>query len=94
MALERSQQQPIPNETYNIFDINADKKHNGLFKLVKQDFEPYNDKADVSDRDGFRFHLGTETVSEKRGSQVWDPFYWLANFGILTLIVEVIIKEK
>lgn len=26
----------------------------------------------------------TETVPEKRGSQGWNPFYWLANFGILT----------
>jgi hypothetical protein len=52
-------QKAIPNGTYDILDNDADTKHEGWFRLDKQDSEPYNDKDDATGRDGFRFHLGS-----------------------------------
>lgn len=83
---ERPQQQPIPNGTYDILDNDDDTKHNGWFRLDKQDFESYNDKDDVSDRDGFRFHLGTESwgcvtcdVSKEDRTQEWSAITKILN---------------
>lgn len=53
-----SRQKAIPNATYDIVDNNADTKHTGWFRLDRQDNNRYNDKDDVSNRDGYRFHLG------------------------------------
>ena len=58
---KRPQQKPIPNGTYDLLDNNADTIHTGWFRLDKQDENRYNDKDDATGRDGFRFHLGTES---------------------------------
>ncbi|GAB0155013.1 hypothetical protein CHRYSEOSP005_02730 [Chryseobacterium sp. Alg-005] len=76
---ERPQQQPIPNGNYDILDNNADTNHTGWFRLDRKDSNPYNDKDDATQRDGFRLHLGTESwgcvtcdVSQGDRKQEWD----------------------
>jgi hypothetical protein len=54
----KPEQRAIPNATYDIVDNNADTKHTGWFRLDRQDDSRYNDKDDVANRDGYRFHLG------------------------------------
>jgi len=53
-----SRQKAIPNATYDIVDNNADTQHTGWFRLDRQDGSRYNDRDDVTGRDGYRFHLG------------------------------------
>lgn len=58
---DRPMQKPIPNGTYDIVDNDADTKHDGWFRLDKQDSKRYNDKDNSTGRNGFRFHLGSES---------------------------------
>jgi RHS repeat-associated protein len=58
---KRPQQKPIPNGTFDLLDNDADTKHSGWFRLDIQDDNSYNDKDDATGRNGFRFHLGTES---------------------------------
>jgi hypothetical protein len=74
-----SSQKPIPNGTYDIVDNNADTKHDGWFRLDKQDSEKFNDKDDATGRDGFRFHLGklswgcvTVDASDEDRTREWN----------------------
>lgn len=57
----RPMQKPIPNGTYDILDNDADTKHDGWFRLDKQDSGPQNDKDDSTGRNGFRLHPGAES---------------------------------
>jgi|GEM_PF-1430228 len=56
--VDDSRQLAIPNAKYDIVDNNADTRHTGWFRLDRQDDSRYNDKDDVTGRDGYRFHLG------------------------------------
>ena len=57
----RPQQKPIPNGPYDLLDNDADTRHTGWFRVDKQDENRYDDRDDAAGRDGFRFHLGTES---------------------------------
>ena len=74
-----SNQKALSNATYDILDNDADTKHTGWFRLDRQDQKPYNDKDDITDRDGFRFHLGslsygcvTVDKTQPNAQQIWD----------------------
>ena len=75
----RPQQKAIPTGDFDIVDNDADTKHSGWFRLDTKDSKPYNDKDDKTGRNGFRFHLGTESwgcvtcdVSTDDRKKEWD----------------------
>jgi hypothetical protein len=90
-----SRQKAIPNATYDILDNNADTRHTGWFRLDRQDSKPYNDKDDVTGRDGFRFHLGSvswgcATVDETQDNAKtsWDVVSSILNSTSTTTVPE------
>ena len=98
---KRPQQKPIPNETYDMLDNNADTKHTGWFRLDKQDENHYNDKDDATGRDGFRFHLGTESwgcvtcdVSKGSRQEEWNVVTEILNTTSTTTVPEKRGKQK
>ena len=49
----------IPNAKYDIVDNHGDDRHDGWFRLDRQDSQRFNDQDDVENRNGYRLHLGT-----------------------------------
>ena len=75
----RKQQRAIPEGYYDIVDNNADTRHFGWFRLDRQDKNRYNDKDDIENRDGYRFHLGKESWgcvtidnSQEDAQEIWN----------------------
>ena len=58
---KRAQQRAIPEGQYDIVNNNGDTRHTGWYRLDRQDNKRYNDRDDVENRDGYRFHLGRES---------------------------------
>ena len=58
---KRAQQKAIPEGQYDIVDNNGDTRHFGWYRLDRQDNKRYNDRDDMENRDGYRFHLGRES---------------------------------
>ena len=92
---KRPQQKPIPNGTFDLLDNDADTKHTGWFRLDKQDENRYNDKDDATGRDGFRFHLGTESwgcvtcdVSQGDRQEEWNVVTEILNTTSTTTVPE------
>ncbi|MDY3529839.1 hypothetical protein PG593_08630 [Riemerella anatipestifer] len=92
---KRPQQKPIPNGTFDLLDNDADTKHIGWFRLDKQDENLYNDKEDATGRDGFRFHLGTESwgcitcdVSQGDRQKEWNVVTEILNSTSTTTVPE------
>ena len=77
---------PLANASYDILDNHADTRHTGWFRLDRQDQKPYNDKDDITDRDGFRFHLGglsygcvTVDKTQPKAQQIWEVVTSILN---------------
>lgn len=92
---KRPQQKAISNGTYDLLDNNSDTKHKGWFRLDKQDDNRYNDKDDATGRDGFRFHLGTESwgcitcdVSQGDRQAEWSVVTEILNTTSTTTVPE------
>ncbi len=90
-----SRQKAIPNATYDIVDNNADTRHEGWFRLDRQDNNRYNDKDDVTGRDGYRFHLGglswgcvTVDKTQDDAQDSWDVLTSILNSTSTTTISE------
>jgi len=92
---DRPQQNPIPNGTYDLLNNNADTRHSGWFRVDKQDENKYNDKDDATGRNGFRFHLGTESwgcitcdVSKDDRTDEWGVVTEILNTTSTTTVPE------
>jgi len=88
-------QKAIPNATYDIVDNNADTRHKGWFRLDRQDNKRYNDKDEVTDRDGYRFHLGglswgcvTVDKTQDEAQVSWDVVTLILNSTSTTIVSE------
>ena len=90
-----TRQKAIPNAKYDIVDNNTDTRHDGWFRLDRQDNKKYNDKDDVTGRDGYRFHLGglswgCVTVDETQddAQESWDVLSSIMNSTSTTVVSE------
>ena len=91
----RSEQKAIPTATYDIVDNNADTRHTGWFRLDRQDGSPYNDVDDVTNRDGYRFHLGglswgcvTVDKTQDNAQESWNVVNSILNTTSTTTVKE------
>ena len=85
----------IPNAKYDIVDNNEDTRHSGWFRLDRQDTRRYNDKDDVSGRDGYRFHLGglswgcvTIDKTQDSAQSIWEVVSSILNSTSTTTVAE------
>lgn len=82
----RRQQRAIPLGKYDIVDNDADEKHQGWFRLDRQDDHRYNDNDDIDGRNGYRFHLGQESwgcvtvdKSQNNAREIWNVVEAILN---------------
>lgn len=85
----------IPIATYDIVDNNADTKHRGWFRLDRQDNSLFNDKDDVTNRDGYRFHIGglswgcvTVDRTQDDAQLIWEIVISILNSTSTTIVSE------
>ena len=85
----------IPIATYDIVDNNADTKHRGWFRLERQDNSLFNDKDDVTNRDGYRFHIGglswgcvTVDRTQDDAQLIWEVVISILNSTSTTIVSE------
>ena len=90
-----NRQKTIPNAMYDIVDNNADTRHTGWFRIDRQDNSRYNDKDDVTGRNGYRFHLGglswgciTVDITQEDAQAVWDVVTSILNSTSTTTVPE------
>ena len=88
-------QKALSNATYDILNNKADTNHPDWFRLDRQDKRRFNDRDDVSNRDGFRFHLGTIshgciTVdrTQKDVNTIWNVVLSIFNSTSTTIVPE------
>lgn len=90
-----SEQRAIPTATFDIVDNNADTRHTGWFRLDRQDGSPLNDVDDVTNRDGYRFHLGvlswgcvTVDKTQDNAQESWSVVSSILNSTSTTTVKE------
>ncbi|MBC9798188.1 DUF2778 domain-containing protein [Sinomicrobium weinanense] len=92
---DKPMQRPIPDGRYDILDNDADTRHSGWFRLDSKDGDPYNDRDETTARDGFRWHMGTESwgcvthdVSVGDRQEEWDVIMEILNTTSTTTVPE------
>ena len=92
----RPQQRPIPEGEYDLVDNNADTRHEGWYRLDARDSKRFNDTHEPTGRDGFRFHMGTESwgcvTCDRSASDRSDEWQVIQN--ILATTTTTTAKEK
>ena len=90
-----NRQKTIPNAIYDIVDNNADTRHTGWFRIDRQDNSRYNDKDDVTGRNGYRFHLGglswgciTVDITQEDAQATWNVVTSIMNSTSTTTVPE------